>query len=212
MRLLSSRILWGVLLIAGGAIFLLQNLGLIEFGSLFAALLFVFGSAVFFSIFLNNREHWWALIPAFLLLGLAAQVSLAYLAPQLTALVGGGLFLGMLGLAFFAIYLNDRHNWWAAIPGGVLLTLAAVSALGESPLNTGALFFFGLGLTFAIVAVLPTPDGAMRWAFIPAGILLLISFLLLIAAGDYINLALPLALIAAGLYLLLRAFIPRWRM
>jgi hypothetical protein len=211
MKLLGSRLIWGVLLIAGGTLFLLQNLGIFTIGSLLIALLFAFGSLVFLSVFFENREHWWALIPGFVLMGLAGQIALSFFAPQLSDSVGGALFLGALGLSFFAVYLIRRENWWAVIPGGVLATLAVVSALEATALDTGAIFFFGLALTFGLVAVLPTPDGAMRWAWIPAGILLLIAVMLVVAAGDYINFVIPVALIAVGVYLLLRTFIPRLR-
>jgi hypothetical protein len=211
MKLLGSRLIWGVLLIAGGTLFLLQNLGIFTIGSLLIALLFAFGSLVFLSVFFENREHWWALIPGFVLMGLAGQIALSFFAPQLSDSVGGALFLGALGLSFFAVYLIRRENWWAVIPGGVLATLAVVSALEATALDTGAIFFSGLALTFGLVAVLPTPDGAMRWAWIPAGILLLIAVMLVVAAGDYINFVIPVALIAVGVYLLLRTFIPRLR-
>jgi hypothetical protein len=211
MKLLSSRIVWGLLLIVGGVVFLLHNLEVLPFGPLFMAMLFAFGGLIFLSVFFGDREHWWALIPGFLLLGLGGQIALGYLAPQMGQLLGGSLFLGALGLAFFAIYFVNREHWWAVIPGGVLMTLAAVSALESTPLNTGAVFFFGLALTFGLVAVLPAPGGPMRWALIPGGILLVLAILLAVAAGDYINIVIPVALIAVGIFLLLRTFVPRLR-
>jgi hypothetical protein len=210
MKLLSSRIVWGVLLIAGGLIFLLQNLQIITFGELIWALLFAFGGFIFLSVYAGNRAHWWALIPGFLLLGIAANMAMGRLAPQLSGTVGGGIFLGSLSLAFWGIYLTDRENWWAVIPGGVLLTLAVVSSISDTFLNTGAIFFLGLAATFGILAVLPTPQGTMRWALIPAGILLLIAIGIFAAVGEFINLILPLALIVVGVILLIRTFFPRW--
>jgi hypothetical protein len=87
---------------------------------------------------------------------------------------GGLAFLGGLGLGFWAIYFSGRERWWAIIPGGVLLTLGATSALSEvyNIMDSGGIFFFGLGLTFLLVALL----AKMKWAYIPAAVLLLLGF------------------------------------
>jgi hypothetical protein len=211
MRWSNLRILWGILLIAGGILFLLQNLNLITFGDIVWSALFLVGGLSFLALYFSNREHWWALIPGFILLGLGLSSVLEELSPAISGAVGGGIFLGSIGLAFFAIYLFHRENWWAIIPGGVLLTLGAVSAIGSVGWDTGALFFLGLALTFLLVAVLPTPGGRMRWAYFPAAILGFIGLLLLFAAGDLINLVVPLALILVGLFLVIRAFWPSRR-
>jgi hypothetical protein len=50
----------------------------------------------------------------------------------------------------------------------------------------------------------------MRWAFVPAGVLLLIGILMTAALTQVINFVWPLALILAGLFLVLRAFRSRY--
>jgi hypothetical protein len=212
MKLLSSRITWGVLLILGGLLFLLQNLELIVIGNLIWGLLFALGGFIFLSVYLSQREHWWSLIPGFVLLSLAGVVILGYLFPNLEARFGGSLFLAGIGLAFWLIYLTNRSHWWAIIPGGVLFTLVVVSGLDTVMADTGGLFFLGLGLTFALVAILPTPEGRMRWAFIPAGILSLMGVLLVAAAGEMINIVLPAFLILLGIFLVFRTLVPRREM
>jgi hypothetical protein len=64
----------------------------------------------------------------------------------------------------------------------------------------------GLGLTFALVGLVPTPEGQMRWAFIPAVILTIIGLLILVALSSLINYIWAVALIAGGLIIILRAF------
>jgi hypothetical protein len=100
------------------------------------------------------------------------------------------------------------ENWWAVIPGGVLLTLAIVAGLSENleGIETGGVFFLGLGLTFALLALLPTGDGKLTWALIPAVVLFLMGLLITAAAAEFINYVWPAALILGGLYLLYRAF------
>jgi hypothetical protein len=92
---------------------------------------------------------------------------------------GGSILLGGIALSFLLIYLVNRENWWAIIPGGVLLTLALIISLGSflGGFEVGGLFFLGIGLTFALVAVIPNPQGSMAWAWIPAGILTVMGLL-----------------------------------
>jgi hypothetical protein len=83
--------------------------------------------------------------------------------------------------------------------------------LGEafSGIEVGGIFFLGLGLTFGLVAIIPTPHGQMKWAFIPAGIMIVMGLLITAALSPLINYIWPSALILAGLLLVFRAYI--WR-
>jgi hypothetical protein len=211
MKILESRLLWGCLLIVGGILLLLENLGIVAIGGLFWALLLGLGGIFFLWIFIQNRRNWWALIPFFTLWGIAALIVLEERAPSLADIWGASLVLGSIGLSFWAIYLNDRQNWWAIIPGGVLLTLASVAGLGRALdlLQVGGIFFIGLGLTFALVALLPSPQSELRWAWVPAGILLVMGALLLATLGNMLNIIWPAALILLGGFMILRSLIKR---
>lgn len=207
MRRLEVRIVGGILLIAAGVLFLLQNFDILGGGlNLLWALLFGAGGAIFLYVFLVNRANWWAVIPGFVLLSLAALMTLNQLFPQAGELWGGSLFLGGLGLAFWVVYLANRENWWAAVPGGVLLTLAVVTGLSSTleGIETGGVFLLGLGLTFGLLSFLPTPDGRMRWAIIPAAVLLAMGLLLIATSASLFQYLWPAALILAGLYLIVR--------
>ena len=67
------------------------------------------------------------------------------------------------------VYLLDRRNWWAVIPGGSVLSVALMIALTPlgGMLAVGAMFF-GLGLTFVVLTLLPVGVVRMTWAWIPA--------------------------------------------
>lgn len=71
-----------------------------------------------------------------------------------------------------------------------------------------ALFLFCLALTFALLAILPTEEGRMRWPLIPAGALAVLGGLFAVNAVEVLN-ALsyvwPAALIVSGVWLILRA-------
>ena len=126
----QSRLIWGGILILAGILFLLQELNIL--GNAFQYLwlmLMAAGAAVFIWIYFTKKEQWWAIIPGLTLLGL----SLSGLDSLLDFYPGsnwtGAVFLGCIGAAFWLIYLRRQDQWWAIIPGGVLITLAAVAGL-----------------------------------------------------------------------------------
>ena len=210
-RWLGSRILWGVLLVVAGLIFLLESLNILILGSLFWSLLFFLGGIFFLSMFVSDRSSWWWLIPGFTLLGIGGLILLSWAAPGLAETLGGALVLGGIGLSFLVVYLVNRDSWWAIIPAGVMLTLVAVTLFSSriSGAGVGGILFLGLGLTFALVATIPTREGRMTWAWIPAGILTLIGLFILAAAEALIGYLWPIALIILGGFFLFRAFLPR---
>jgi len=212
MKKLELRVLWGLLLIAGGVLFLLDSLGIVAVGAILWPALIGIASLAFLVIFLTDPQgNWWAAIPGFVLLGLTGTIALDELAPQVGETWSGSFFLGGIALAFWVIYLVNREHWWAVIPGGVLLTLAVVAGLSEvlEGVEMGGIFFLGLGLTFALLALLPTPGGRLTWSIIPAIVLLVMGVLITAAAAELINYVWPLALVLGGLYLLYRTFSSR---
>ena len=205
----DMRIVWGALLIVAGLLFLAQSMGLIPsaWGALWAIVFGVAGLAFVAYLFVDRRQ-WWAIIPGLTLLGLAGVMVLSMLTPEENGGWAGAVFLGAIGLSFVIVYIMRRDFWWALIPAGALMTLALV-ALSSSfmiGLESGALLFIGLGVTFGIVALVPTPDGRMTWALIPAGILGVMGILIALAMGSLLNYVWPVALIIAGVYILIRGF------
>ena len=208
MKLLSSRILWGVILVIGGALLLLDTFGIFKGGALFWTIVSGIVGLLFISLYVTNHDHWWALIPGIIFLAIAITIGLNSFLPGFNdANLGGTIILGGIALSFLLVYLAERGNWWAIIPAGVMATIAIVAVLDTttSTIASGGIFFLGLGLTFVLVAVLPTSVGQMRWAWIPAGILGLMGILILIAAENLINYIWPFALILAGIWLIFRS-------
>lgn len=207
MRRMDARLVVGLLLIAGGVVFLLQNLGYITWGSLVWALAMVGCGLTILAAFIRSRIAWWAIIPGLTLLGLGGSLLLKTTNPAMAAAWGSSLFLGSLGLAFWLIYLRNPGMWWSIVPGGVLLTLALVAGPDDVrlPIDQGAVFILGLGLTFLLLALLPTTGRLVRWAFVPAAALLTIGVLIGVGREPALNYLWPVALIVSGLALLLRA-------
>jgi hypothetical protein len=208
MKLLSSRLLWGLVLVVGGVLLLLDTFGIFKGGALFWTIVSGVAGVLFLSLYISNHDNWWALIPGIIFLAVAATIGLDSFLPGFSDTnLGGTIILGGIALSFLLVYLAERGNWWAIIPAGVMTTIALVAVLdtNTSSLASGGIFFLGLGITFALVAILPTSIGKMRWAWIPAGILGLMGVLILIAAEDLINYIWPSALILAGIVLVARS-------
>jgi len=204
MKRFDPRIVLGVLLILGGGLLFLETLGYLKnVGDLFWGLVFLVGGAAF--LILVTSVSWWGLIPGFVLAG----IGIVILLPDSLENLGGTVFLGFVGLAFWAVYLTERTNrWWAIIPAGVISTLAGVTLVSEyadDGYASGGIFFIGLGMTFLLVALL----ASMRWAYWPAGVLGVMGLFLFAPAQlglmSYLG---AFALIAVGGFLIWRFFRP----
>lgn len=149
----DMRLAWGGLLVLGGILFLLQNLGYFNIDNLAWGIVFGIVGLLFLSVPIGNRANWWGVIPGMVFLGLAALMILSPLYHRGAQLFGGSLFLGMIGLSFGIIFLLQPTFWWALIPGGTLITLAIVALASQivTGFETGSLLFLGLGLTFCLL-------------------------------------------------------------
>jgi len=205
----TTRILIGVALVAAGVLFMIQQIFNIKLGDLFIGLVFAVGAAIFFTVFFQNRDRWWALIPGFTLLGLAGLIAGGALFPTLVGRAGGPFFLGMIGLSFVAILLVQPKFWWPVIPAGTLLTLAIVAALGDSAETaSGAIFFLGIGATFAVLGLLPVGQ-KQKWPWIPAGVCLILGTVVLLTTGASLNSPIgwiwASVLICVGIFMVIRS-------
>jgi hypothetical protein len=214
MKRQTASVFVAIFLILIGIIALLDNLSILPFYAYGIQWLWLgaFGLAgvLFLAAFVSNRqESWWAAIPGFALLGLAVLSGIPAFAESA---LGGGFFLGMISLSFWVIYFTHREQWWAVIPGGVLLTLAVTAVLPESTgggQDAGGFFFLGLGLTFLLVYLLPTPEGRKDWAIWPAAILGLMGALISLGSSGWSRFIWPVALIALGGFIIYRTFTRR---
>ena len=200
---------WGWLFPASMSAALALTIGLSEAGFTDAAI----GAPILASIALpfvvafalNPRQHWWALIPAWVM----AVLTLIVLA---TARLPGefipALVLFGIALPFLVVYLVDRSRWWALIPAGILgsiglsLLLSSIEVFGTY-WNTliGALMFLGWAATFGLLW-LRRESQPTEWAKYPA-LIMLAAALVTMVLGSGIQQYWPLALIAVGALVLL---------
>jgi hypothetical protein len=84
-------------------------------------------------------------------------------------------------ITFFA----DRQQWWALIPGCILLGVAALIVNSENHFigdqQAGGLFLFSIGLPFLLIYLV---DRRMWWALIPGGVLSVIALIAFMSGGQ----------------------------
>ncbi len=211
---MRGRLIWGVALIAIGLFFLAQQLGLL--GRLeFPFWAFAFGllGLIFLFTFITDRRQWWALIPGFILLGVAMLI-INDQNEFLTGQQAGALFLLSVGVPFLLIYLVDRRQWWALIPGGVLTVIALITVVSggnASGQTIAAILLFGLAAVFALVRISTRTNAYMGWATWVAVILAVIGALVLFTGPVAAAFVGPAILIGLGLFLLARVYWQRAR-
>ncbi|HZY45648.1 MAG TPA: hypothetical protein VFF70_12960, partial [Anaerolineae bacterium] len=88
---------------------------------------------------------------------------------------------GIPALMFLLTYIFDRRQWWALIPGCILLGLAAV-VFNEanhfvSSLVSGAIFLFSIALPFWLIYM----SKRWWWAIIPAGVMTVLAIMPIIS-------------------------------
>lgn len=175
MNMNKASLFWGILLIGGGALALVGQFGYLDqlpdsiwmWGfAIVSALAFIFYA-------LSGFRDWGWLFPAGAFGGLAGTIGLATSNVD-SAAVASPLFFGLL-IPFAAVYLADRaRNWWALIPGGVMLFIALTTLLVDTVGGEwiGTMFLFLLGLSFFVVYM---NNRTHQWALLVAFILFVLS-------------------------------------
>lgn len=197
---ISLNWLWGSILIAlGGAALLGQFVP--GFGGLIVAAFFVGGGAIFFTIYMRNHEHWWALIPGYALIMIGALILFG--TAGFPGEFIGAFVMFAIAFPFLYVYIRNQENWWALIPAYVMSSIGVLIAF-ESIMPeflVAPYVMFSIALPFLYVYL---RNREHWWALIPAGIMSLIGIGLLMAEVKYV---VPAALIILGIYLLGRQVI-----
>jgi hypothetical protein len=106
----------------------------------------------------------------------------------------------LLGLIFLVNFVADRRQWWALIPGCILLGLAVMILNSEnkfiSDTLASALFLFSIGLPFLLIYLV---DRRLWWALIPGGVLCVIALLTFLTGSVGISGTTITAIILFGL-------------
>lgn len=189
----DGRTIIAIVLIAIGVLALLSAVGWMpQLGGVLGGLLFAAVGGLLLWLARRHASDWlmFAAFPAF---GLA-------FASIVQGDLGGAGFLAGTGAGFLALVVAEPKRWWAAIPAGVLFTLAVLAWASFGEPTGGTVFFLGLAATFAVVwrgTANPQP-----WAVFPAAGCLVMALVVGLAQADWL---VPVVLIVVGAALLLRS-------
>ncbi len=198
------RAILGVVLVLLGGLALLQNFGQVHYEGTLWGIVFglIFGGAgagFLVPFFQDRKNNWWAVIPGLTLLGLGVMIVLGAMNFQPEEFLAT-IFLGCIGASFLLVYFADRTRWWAIIPGGVMVSVAALVLTQSSESWSVMILFGGMAVTFALVALLVGPGEKPRtWAWYPAGVMGALAVITGVTAGPLPGIIFPILLIAAGL-------------
>jgi hypothetical protein len=88
----------------------------------------------FLVVYLRNRQQWWALIPAYVLLAVGLMIALIG-AGILSDLLVPGYVMFAIAIPFFVVFARNPKQWWALIPGGVLTIIGISFFIAEAALQ-----------------------------------------------------------------------------
>jgi len=185
-----------------GAVVLFEEM----LGGEFVGALILFAIALpFLVVYTRDRAHWWPLIPAGVL-GMSGAIVLLEAVNTADEAIGG-VFLAGLAVIFLLIFALYPKNWWAIIPGGILLSLSATVFLSVLPLEQtwdGRLLelvsYGGMAVTFGILWLMRA-RWSTGWAKYPAVGLAAYAVIAAVFGSEVIW---PFVLIAVGVWILLR--------
>ena len=100
----------------------------------------------FLVVYFRNRNQWWALIPAYVLLAVGLMVLLLE-SNILSDLLVPAYVMFAIAIPFLVVFANNRKNWWALIPGGILVVIGTAFLIAEAALE------FILPVVFIILGV-----------------------------------------------------------
>jgi hypothetical protein len=175
MKVNRSSLFWGILLIGFGGLALAQQMGYLDQmpDSLWVWIFGLISLIGLVAYIASGFKEWGWLFPFGVFGGLAVLIGFAVSGYDNPAMASP-LFFGLL-IPFAAAYLYDRsRNWWALIPGGVMLFLALVLLLVDNVGGewVGSLFLFMIALSFFVVYL---NNRTRQWALLVAYILFVLS-------------------------------------
>ncbi len=174
-------LMWGLILVAAGSLFLAYNLGIpVDLTPiLWMGVCAVLSAAWFIRYLFSDHQRWSWLLPACLFAAIAVMIGLSE-ADVRDTLIAAPLFVGFTVPFVVAFFTDRQQNYWAVIPAAVFGMLAVTTFSGEPAGEfLAALVVMTIAAPFFFVYM---TQPRQWWALMPAGILGSIGFTALIGA------------------------------
>jgi hypothetical protein len=203
---MNARRAFAIILIAIGVLVLLQNTGIAagETGQVVSTVVLTAAGIFFTALYFPGRRQWFWITLGFVFFSFALGNIVNFI-PALDEFYRQVIIFGGIGISFLSIYLHDRMQWWAMFPAGLLISISA-SQLVENlfpNLESSGIMVLGLGLAFLVLYLVPTPVGRLKFALLPALILLAVGVVIILGSPynltDYL---LPGLILIAGVVLI----------
>jgi hypothetical protein len=170
MRNKFDGLMWGLILIAAGGLFLAYNLGYeIDLTPTFwMSACAILSAAWFIRYFTGDRKRWGLLMPACQFAAIVVMIGLSQTGVT-GSIIAAPLFIGFTIPFVVAVFTDRQQNTWAVIPAAIFGMLTVTTLIGE---QAGEFFAALVVLTIAapFFFVYFTQE-KQWWAIIPAGIL-----------------------------------------
>ncbi len=88
----------------------------------------------FLYVYARHPRDWWPLIPAYTMAAIGTMVALISLGILNDLLIPAYVNLAI-ALPFLFVYLRNRRNWWALIPGGIMAAIGLSFLAGAGAFN-----------------------------------------------------------------------------
>ncbi len=88
----------------------------------------------FWAVYGRDRQKWWALIPAYVLLAVALMIGLMGLGILGERLVPAYVMFAI-AIPFYVVYAWNRGLWWVLIPAGVMTAIGLFFLVAEEALQ-----------------------------------------------------------------------------
>ncbi|MFC1492872.1 hypothetical protein ACFL6O_02860 [candidate division KSB1 bacterium] len=208
----------GIALVIIGALFLLHNFFYIDMRAEYiVSIVFLVGSLFFYSQYVPNKYNVWGLVLGSVCLFIASAIYIGnsyWIREEMIAVV----LFGILGSSFVIGYLRNRHTWGLLIPAGAAYTIGLIvfneeSYLVRYPINSGIIFFAGIGLTFGLLYFMKNEERKLGWAVFPAvGCIVMAAIIGMVDSYYYFeDILFPVVIIAVGLFLVAKSLLNKNR-
>ncbi len=168
--------------------------------------LFLLTALAFFSVFIVDRTQWWAMLVAWICIGLAGTIWISmerFTIAALPALEWDTLaplsFLGGAAVGFLFVWLfAPRKRWWAFMTAGLIVAVCSAIVAKDIDVReefAGIWLLLIAGVVFLLLWLMRNEENKLSWAVYPAAVLLPLSAFLYLILFDQLRPQLVLSII-----------------